>query len=179
MLSTQNVVLMLVDVQGKLAQVMHERDALVRNLQILIQGTKLLGAPVVWVEQNPAGLGPTIPEVANLLAGEKAIAKMSFSACGSPEVMARLSGLNRRQVLLAGIEAHVCIYLTAADLLARGYQVEVVADAVSSRSPGNKEIGLRRVAALGGGITGTETALFELLGRAEGQTFRDIVKLVR
>jgi nicotinamidase-related amidase len=179
MLSNQNTVLMIVDMQGKLAQVMHERDALVRNLQILIQGSRLLGVPVVWLEQNPKGLGPTIPEVADLLIGEKAIAKMSFSACGSPEATKRLSSLNRRQVLLAGIEAHVCIYLSAADLLARGYHVEVVADAVSSRTLANKEIGLGKVAALGGGITGTESVLFELLERADNPVFRDIVKLVR
>jgi nicotinamidase-related amidase len=179
MLSVDQAVLMVIDVQGKLSQLMHDRDLLFRNLQILVQGARILEIPIIWLEQNPTGLGATIPEVANLLPEEKPISKMSFSAVRCPEALQRLRNTGRKQVLLAGIEAHVCIYLTAADLLAEGYQVEVVADAVSSRSAKNKEIGLHKITALGGEISCTETVLFELLQRAEGERFKRISKLLR
>src|SRR5262249_27263335 len=146
------------------------------NLQILVQSAQILGLPILWVEQNPAGLGPTIPELSKLLHGRSPIAKLSFSACGEPGVVDALRASGRRQVLLAGIEAHVCIYLTAADLLTQGYAVEVPIDAVSSRSPANKQVGLRKVEELGGSLTCTETALFELLGRAEGAEFKEILR---
>ncbi len=179
MLARDNVVLMIIDVQGKLAQLMHDKETLFRNLQILIKGAQILGLPIVWVEQNPAGLGPTLPEIANLLAPQKPLPKMTFSACGDAAVLEAVRRLGRSQVLLAGIEAHVCIYLTAADLLAQGFEVEVVADAVSSRSVTHKEIGLGKVAALHGGITCTETALFELMGNAAGPEFKALVRLLK
>ena len=179
MLSIDRALLMIVDVQGKLAQLMPERDSLFRNLQILIRGAQILELPIVWLEQNPAGLGPTVPEIANLLTAQRPIPKMSFSACGAPDAVQALRASGRSQILLAGIEAHVCIYLTASDLLAQGYQVEVIADAVASRSAENKQVGLDKMAALQAGISCTETALFELLGRAEGQRFKEIIKLLR
>jgi nicotinamidase-related amidase len=179
MLATDRTVLMLVDVQGKLAQLMHDRDSLFRNLQILVRGAQILGVPILWLEQNPAGLGATIPELASLLANQKPLPKMSFSGYGEESVRSALQDLKRTQVLLAGIEAHVCIYLTAADLLSQGYEVEVVADAVSSRTAEKKQMALAKVAALGAGVSCTETVLFELLQRAEGTKFKEIVRLVK
>ena len=179
MLSQEQTVLVVVDVQGRLAQAMHEKEALFRNLQRIIRGAQVLGLPILWCEQNPAGLGLTIPEVAGLLAGQNPIVKMSFSCCGSEPFRQALTAANRKQVLLIGIEAHVCIYLTAADLVESGYEVQVVADAVSSRTLENKQIGLARVGAVGAGVTCTETALFELLRTAEEPKFREIVKLLK
>jgi isochorismate hydrolase len=179
MLSTERAVLVIVDVQGKLAQLMHQREALFRNLQILIRGAQILEIPILWLEQNPAGLGPTVPEVASLLQGQRPFPKMSFSGWGAPGFVEALDASGRKQVLLAGIEAHVCIYLTAADLLAQGFHVEVIADAVASRSADNKQCGLSKMAALQAAVSCTETVLFELLGRAEGQKFKDILKLLR
>lgn len=179
MLSREQTVLVVVDVQGKLAQAMHNKEALFRNLQRIIRGAQVLGLPILWCEQNPAGLGPTIPEVAGLLAGAQPIAKMSFSCCGQEAFQQALTATRRSQALLAGIEAHVCIYLTAADLVAAGYEVQVIADAVSSRTPENKQIGLARIAAVRASVTCTETALFELLRTAEEPKFKEIVKLLK
>ncbi len=179
MLSTDRAILAVVDVQGKLAQLMHEKESLFRNLQILIRAAQILRLPILWMEQNPAGLGPTIPEIATLLAGQQPMPKMSFSGCGDPEILRILKVSGRTQVLLAGIEAHVCIYLTGADLLAQGYTVEVIADAVSSRTAANKQIGLAKLGSLGAGISCTESALFELLGRAEGSQFKEVLKLLK
>jgi nicotinamidase-related amidase len=179
MLKADNAMVMIVDVQAKLVPAMHDRESLLRNLQILIRGARILSLPLLWVEQNPAGLGPTVPEIAACLGGHNPIPKMSFSACGASEVMEALRASGRRQVVLAGLEAHVCIYLTATDLVAEGYAVEVVADAISSRTRDRKEIGMNKIAAAGGEITCTETVLFELLRRAEGDSFKEILRLLK
>jgi nicotinamidase-related amidase len=179
MLTIEKTALVLIDVQGKLAQLMHNREALFKQLQVAIKGMQALGAPIFWLEQNPAGLGATIPELAGLLAAQKPIAKMSFSCCGSAEFMLALKASGRAQVLLAGIEAHVCVYQTARDLLAARCDVEVVADCVSSRSAENRLIGLEKMRAAGAGITCVETALFELLRTAESPKFKEVVRLVK
>jgi hypothetical protein len=179
MLKTDNTVLVLVDVQGKLAQLMEGKAALFQNLRKLVQGVQVLGLPIVWAEQNPAGLGPTIPELAELLEGQTPIAKFSFSCCGDAAFLERLRATGRKQVLLAGIEAHVCIYQTAVELLQLGYEVEVVADAVSSRTAENKQIALAKLQQIGACLTSVEMALFEMLGKAEGPAFKAIVKIVK
>ncbi|MEE4112044.1 MAG: isochorismatase family protein, partial [Desulfobacteraceae bacterium] len=137
MLEIESAVLLLVDVQGKLARLMHEKERLFDNLQQLIKGIQVLGVPVLWVEQNPVGLGPTIPEVAEMLSDVKPIPKMSFSSCRNDHFLRALKERKRRQVLIAGIEAHICVYQTAADLVDMGYEVQVVPDAVSSRTAEN------------------------------------------
>jgi nicotinamidase-related amidase len=179
MLTTNNTLLALVDVQGRLAQLMDGKEALFQNLRKLVQGAQVLGLPILWLEQNPAGLGPTIPELAELLQVQKPIAKFSFSCCGDGDFMTALRATGRRQVLLAGIEAHVCIYQTAADLLSSGYEVEVVTDGVSSRTAANRELALGKMQQLGARLTSVEMALFELLGKAEGPAFKAMLKIVK
>ena len=179
MLVPEKAALVLIDVQGKLATLMHRREELYRNLQILIKGVQVLEIPIFWLEQYPEGLGPTIPEVAQLLPDQQPMSKLCFSGCGQEEFMDRLRDSGREQLLLAGIETHICVYQTARDLLAQGYHVEVVADAVSSRTSENRRIGLERMARAGAWITSVETALFELLRQAGTQQFREIVRLVK
>lgn len=179
MLKTHNTVFVLVDVQGKLAQLMDGKDALFQNLRKLVQGVQVLEVPILWLEQNPAGLGPTIPELAELLQGQKPMAKTHFSCCGDEAFMAALRATGRKQVLLAGLEAHVCIYQTAADLVRQGYEVEVVADCVSSRAAANRELALQKMQQLGARLTSVEMALFELLGKAEGPAFKAMLKIVK
>lgn len=179
MLRTEKTVMILVDVQGKLAQVMHNREFLFESLKKLIKGIRALEIPILWLEQNPVGLGPTTPEIAELMPHIKPISKMSFSACATPEFMEALNTADRTQALIAGIETHICVYQTAVDLLERSYEVQVVADAVASRTPENKEIGLMKIRDAGVGLTSVEMALFELLGVAEGKVFKEIAKIVK
>lgn len=176
---SEKAVLIVIDVQGKLAQLMHDRERLFENLSRLVKGAGILGIPVLLTEQNPEALGPTIPEVAHLLPDAQPVGKTSFSCCGSDRFNRSLEALKRRQVLLAGIETHICVYQTAADLTGSGYDVQVVADAVASRTAQNKGIGLQKIRDAGAGVTGTETALFELLKVAEGKQFREILKIVK
>lgn len=179
MLDVQQCCLVVVDVQGKLAQLMHGKEALFKNVQILIQAAKILDIPILWCQQCPAALGPTVAQIAELLTGHEPINKSAFSCCGEEAFNARLNELKRNQVLLCGIETHVCIYQTAVDLLRKGFQVDIPADAVSSRTPDNKQIALQRMAAEGANVSCVEMALFELLRTAEHPKFRQIAKLIK
>ncbi|HMA97827.1 MAG TPA: hydrolase [Wenzhouxiangella sp.] len=171
--------LLVVDVQGKLARLMDETEAMIRQQQILIEGCRMLGLPLVWVEQLPDKLGPTVPELTEKLSGLKPLAKSSFGCCGDEEVMSAIRGTGRRQILLSGIEAHVCVWQTAAALIREGYAVHLVCDAVSSRSPFNREIAFRRMAQAGVSLSTVEMVLFELMQGAEHPRFRDVARLLK
>jgi nicotinamidase-related amidase len=171
--------LVLIDVQAALAPLMFEAALLRANLCKLLAGARLLGVPVLWCEQNPRQLGGTLPELAALLPDQQPMPKMSFSCCGCPAFMQAVRAVGRPTMLLAGVETHVCVYQTARDLVADGCRVEIVADAVSSRTALNRTIGLQRAQQLGAVMTSTEMLLFELLGSAEHPAFRQILKLIK
>ncbi len=139
----------------------------------------MLDVPVLWLEQNPEGIGRTVESVATHLGGQEPIVKTCFSACGSKQFIDELRALQRTQVVLAGIESHVCVYQTASQLIDEDFEVEVVADAVSSRTRENKMIGLEKIAEKGGEITSVETVLFELLQDSASPWFRSILKLIK
>ena len=179
MLDIQNCCLVVVDVQGKLAQLMHGRQDLFKNIQILIKAATILNIPILWCQQCPEALGPTVPEIAQLLGDNEPINKAAFSCCGAEQFNAKLKELARQQVLLCGIETHVCICQTAIDLLRKGFNVNVIADAVSSRSLDNKQIAISRMATKGADVSCTETALFELLRTAEHRKFKQVAKLIK
>ena len=179
MLDIQKCCLVVVDVQGKLAQSMHGKEALFNNIQILIKSAKILSVPIIWCQQVPKALGPTLPSIAQLLTGTEPIDKASFSCCGEEQFNSKLNTLARRQVLLCGIETHVCIYQTAVDLHRGGFYVELIVDAVSSRTQENKQIAISRMEAEGVNISCVEMALFELLRTAEHPQFKQIAKLVK
>ena len=179
MLDIEKCSLVVVDVQGKLAQLMYCREALFSNIQILIKSAKILDIPIVWAQQCPDALGPTVPEIAELLAGIEPVNKASFSCCGDEQFISKLNSLARQQVLLCGIETHVCIYQTSVALRNNGYDVNVIADAVSSRTLENKQVGLERIRAEGANISSTEMVLFELLKTAEHPKFKQIARLIK
>lgn len=174
-----NTVLVLVDVQGRLAQLMFEKDKLFKSLETLVRGMKILDVPVIWMEQIPSKLGPTIGFLSELLKGEHPIEKSSFSCCSEPRFMDRLIGLGKKQVLICGIETHICVFQTAHDLLEKGYEVQVISDCVGSRTLENKQVGLDRIRGKGGQVTCLEMAFFELMKKAQGETFSQMIKLVR
>jgi len=187
LLNSNNTTLVLIDVQEKLEPAMHERETLVRNLTKLVQGMKSLQIPVFWLEQTPDKLGRTIPALRSLLEPATPFTKNSFSCGGCTSFTQALAASGRRQVLIAGIETHVCVYQTAVALIRDSYAVEVVADAVSSRRPLDHAIGLEKIRDCGrhsvgsgqGHMTTVETALFELMRTAGHERFRDILKIVK
>jgi nicotinamidase-related amidase len=179
MLDPNNSVLIIIDAQARLFKVLFEKEALVLNLQKLVRGVQVMGVPVILTEQNPRGLGSTIPEIANLVSQSQPVIKVTWSCCGSRDFNRALSALNRRQVLLAGSEAHVCVYQTAMDLLKSGFEVQMVADCLGSRTAKNRDIALSRLVSEGAKLTSTEMALFELVKTEEDPRFKEILNIVK
>ncbi len=175
----ENALLLLVDVQGKLARIMHESEAMIHQQKVLIEACRLLDVPVVWAEQLPDKLGPTVPELAEKLEGYSPCAKGSFGCWGDENLREAVRASGRDRILLAGIEAHVCVWQTAAALRSENYEVHLIADAVSSRSAFNREIAFRRMQAAGVHMSNVEMALFELMHDASHPRFRDITKLLK
>jgi len=178
LLDKQSTGLIIIDVQGKLAEQMHEADELFQQLRTLIAGVKLMELPIVWMEQIPEKLGGTREEIRTLLPGTP-YRKHTFSGMKNPNITAAIEQYGCQQWLVAGIEAHICVYQTVADLLAQGSGVQLVTDAVSSRSAANKTLALQKMAQLGAQLTSVEMALFELQQVAEGDVFRQLIKLVK
>ena len=142
------------------------------------RGCKLLDIPIIWMEQNPIRLGGTTPEIAQHMNGQP-IAKMSFNALLEKDVQEAVKASGRSKFILTGIETHICVYQTACALKEQGYKVEVVVDAISSRTKENKEIGLAKMQALGILPTSTEMILYELLKTSDHEQFKTILKLVK
>ncbi|ELR65655.1 Isochorismatase [Photobacterium marinum] len=179
MLDAANTALVIIDVQGKLAQIMDQKDALFQNLETLVKGAKILELPVVWVEQIPHKLGPTIPQIADSLQDQQPITKNSFSCYRSEEFISALEATGCKNVIVAGIEAHICVYQTVRQMLDAGYHVEVISDAVSSRHPLNREVALNKMQQAGAELSCTEMILFELQAVAEGDRFKQILSIVK
>jgi len=174
-----NTVLIIIDVQEKLFRVMHEKETLSGNIAKLVKGMHVVDIPVIVTEQNPDGLGPTIPGISGILPEMQPIPKFSFSCCGEEAFLKKLEEMGRKQVLLTGIETHVCVYQTALDLMGSGYEVQVVTDCVSSRTLENRDIALNRMGMEGAMPTTTEMILFELLKTAGDSKFRAISIIVK
>ena len=171
--------LVIVDVQTKLAGVMPDAaSSVIKHCAILLQASSLLEIPQLYTEQYPKGLGNTVPELSAYLTHNKAVEKTTFSCCAEPRFGSRLFS-DRNHVVLAGMEAHICVLQTALDLQAQGKTVFVVEDAVVSRNPQNKANALNRLRQAGVVITNTESVVFEWLGKAEGDAFKKISQLVR
>ena len=179
MFNRDQAVLLVIDVQGKLASLMHEKEILFKNIQAMIKGAQIFGIPILWTEQVPEKIGNTIPEIAKLLKDQQPIEKESFSCVPNKRFMEALLALNRKQIVVTGIETHVCVYQTAADLISQGYQLQVVCDAVSSRSSENKRIALERLKQLGAQMTCAEMILCELLKTTEDKKFKEILGLMK
>ena len=179
MISRDNAVLVIIDIQGNLAQAMFDKENLFSNIVKLIKGFKTLNLPVIITEQIPQKLGPTLQQIAMELDGVKPIAKEAFSCWGENNFRQQLESLKRTDVVLLGIETHVCVYQTAVDLTSAGYNVHLVADAVSSRTPKNRQIGIDAMQSAGAKITSTEMVLFEMLGTAADPKAKDFFKIVK
>lgn len=179
MISSKGTLLLIIDVQGRLAQSVVEPAALERNINKLVRACKILDVPVILTEQYPKGLGSTISSVKELLEDNVVVEKISFSCCGTPEFMRQLRSFNRNDILVAGMETHVCVYQTAVDLVEFGYNVHLVTDCVSSRTEENRILGIRCIEKAGASMTSTEMAVFELLRLAEGDQFKAISKIIK
>jgi nicotinamidase-related amidase len=175
LLDRTRIAVVVIDVQEGFRSAVRDFDRLAQNTGTLLHAARLLHIPVLVTEQYPRGLGPTVPEVATALGGTPPLEKVVFAATDA-------NGFdlgNRDQVLLCGVESHVCVYQTAAALLDRRVSVSVVEDAVSSRTEANRRLGLDRIQQAGANRTSVEMALFELLRRAGTDEFKAVQRLIR
>ncbi len=178
MLVRGNTGLVVIDMQGKLATQVHHSAQTIDNVRTLIQGANALAMPILWIEQAPEQLGPTVASIAALFTGQKPITKHTFDACSSAEFLSALKAANVRSWLVCGIEAHICVYQTAQSMGKLGYYVEVVSDAISSRLETNKLLTLTKCSQQRIGLTSVEMSLYEILGDCLAPEFKTILALV-
>ena len=177
--SIENAVLLVIDVQGNLAYKMHSKDSLFKHLIALIHAAQILKIPILQTEQKPEKIGETIPEINDVLEDCIPFQKSTFSCYAEASFQLTLENLNRREVIISGIESHVCVWQTVADLIENNYQVQVVADATSSRSVIDHNYAMQRMQSIGATITTAEMLMTELLRTSEHPNFKKILKLIR
>jgi nicotinamidase-related amidase len=179
-LDVSRTALAVIDVQESFRQHIEDFSPLAARCALMAHAARLLGVPVVVTEQYPKGLGHTVAEIRAVLPEEfEPVEKTAFSSCGAQTFVSRLEEAGTRQILLCGIEAHVCVNQTAHDLLALGLQVHVLTDCVSSRSARNRQVGLEKMMRSGALPSSTELALFELMRDARHEQFKAIQKLIK
>ncbi len=175
-----DVLLVVVDVQERMMPAIFEGEELIRKIATLIRGARILGIPILTTEQYPAGLGATVKDLQDALGeGYKPLPKRAFSAAKDLDFMQAFEASGKHQVLICGVEAHVCVYQTARDLHNLGYTVEVVADAVGSRSVDDLSISLERLEHHGVDFTSVEMTLFDMMESSEYERFKEISALVK
>ncbi len=179
-LQAKQAALLVVDIQERLVPSIYNYHQVVKNTAILIKACRELNIPVIVSEQYVKGLGPTVPTLRQLFHDETLVLeKTTFGALGQPTIAMALKELERPQIMVCGIETHVCVNQSVHQLLAAGYQPHVVEDAVSSRLPENKTAGLGKMKQSGAIMTTTEMAVFELLYDAKNPAFKPVQALIK
>jgi nicotinamidase-related amidase len=178
-LSRERAALAVIDMQEAFRAVMPDFGEVASRIARAVQGAQLLEIPVVVTEQYPQGLKRTATEILPHLGSERPIEKLCFSSCGAEDFNARLISMNIKQVLVCGIEAHICVAQTTLDLLTRGFEVHLLIDCITSRNPESKKIALARLTQAGAIRTNLEMALFEMMRTAESPQFKAVQKLIK
>ena len=168
-----------IDIQEKLFPYIHDHNILARNCQILLSGLLVLEIPMLVTEQYPKGLGPTIELIKDHLPEYKPIEKVAFSCCGSQPFCDTLKATGKKNVIVFGIEAHVCVLQTVIDLIEMDYRPVLITDCVSSRKQSDRDIALRRMRQEGAILTSYESVLFELSRIAGTEKFKQVSKLIK
>ncbi len=179
MLDRDSVALVVIDYQEKLLPKIHDAEAVTGQAVKLIRFAKELGIPILWTEQYPKGLGRTVPEVAGELREKAPVEKTAFGCLGDSAFLNALEATGRRQLLMTGIEAHICVMQTALSALNQGYEVYIPRDAVGSRLPAERDAGLHRLEAAGADLVTTEMAMFEILREAGTPEFKKVLPLLK
>lgn len=175
----ENTTGLIIDIQERLFPFIHDNEKVARNTSILIQGLKVLNIPIVVTQQYTKGLGNTLPELVEVLGSGDFLEKVAFSCCDDKGFMGELKDLGRKFVIIAGIEAHVCVLQTTIDLLENDFRPVVVEDCISSRSPNDKSMAVQRMRSEGAIVTTYESILFELLRYSGTSEFKEISRLVK
>jgi nicotinamidase-related amidase len=179
-LRPERAVLVVVDLQEKLVPAIANRDAVVASSLLLMRAAGALGVPIVLTTQYQKGLGPVLPEVAAAAPGAAPLDKRSFGCFGDEGFVSHLRGqAGRDQLVVAGVETHICVCQTVLGAIDAGLEVHVASDAVGSRTAANREVGLARMERAGAVLSSAEMAVYELLGRSDGPAFKAILPYLK
>ncbi len=179
-LDLSRTALVVIDMQESFRPIISDFAETAARIALIAHAAHLLKLPVLVTEQYPKGLGATANEIRAVLpAGQEAIEKTAFSSCGAQSFVSLLQQTGAQQILVCGIEAHICVNQTTHDLLARGYQVHLLTDCITARAPESKEVGLTKMQRSGALPSSTEMALFELLRDAQHKQFKAVQKLIK
>ncbi len=179
LLSADNALLLIVDVQERFRDHIYDFNVMIDNIGKLIEASQILNLPVLVSEQYPIGLGKLVTELASKLGIHQLFEKTEFSCCENQEFLGALARHGRTQVMISGIEAHVCVSQTVHALLSHGYQAHLIKDAISSRSPMNREIGFEKMMIAGAIPSSVEMALLELVVDSKASPFKHIQRLIK
>lgn len=179
LLSADQTLLMIIDIQERLLPAIDHGADVQRNAGILLEAAHILQFPALLTEQYPKGLGPTVPQIRAAARHSLALEKMHFSAWQDHAIRAHIEKAQRPSVVIAGVEAHVCVLQTALDMVAAGSRVTVVADAIASRHPDSAMVARDRMAAAGITLVTTEMCIFEWLGTASHPAFKTLSALIK
>ncbi len=180
-LDPDRAMLLVIDYQSKLLPFIHDRDPILDAAKLLFKGTAIFNLPILVTEQYPKGIGHTDESLAAILTEQNAttLEKMAFSSCGESAVRDKLREIDRPQVIVCGIEAHVCVQQTVLDLTQMDYDVFVTADAIGSRQPFDYKIALDRMRQSGAQVTTVESVLFELCDECGTPRFKELIELIK
>ncbi len=179
MLTKDSTGLIVIDIQGKLARLVHESEIIIANCRKLIQGAQALSLPILWLEQYPEKLGATVDEIRPLLKELRPIPKFTFNACEEPLFLEEIKKTGVDTWLVCGIESHICVYQTALHLKQTGYTVQLVSDCTSSRTLANKHLAIQRLSQEGVQVTAVEMCLYELVKDCRSVEFKEILGLIK
>jgi len=179
LLTAENSLLLIIDVQEKFREHIHNFQETMHNIVVMAKGAKLLDVPIFLTEQYPQGLGKTVSEIAEVVEFAQMFEKTAFSCCQESNFTDALKKTGKKQIVVCGIEAHVCVSQTVLDLLHMDYRVHVVVDAVSSRSLENKNLGLQKMQIAGALMTTVEMSLLELVGDSGKPVFKSVQRLIK
>ncbi len=178
LLNKEDTLLLIIDYQKKLVDIMEQREAVTPEIVRLIEGAQLMQLPILTTLQYPKSLGPLVDEVAEHVDPEWTVEKLTFSCCGNDDFIKMLKKTKRKQVIVTGIETHICVLQTVLDLIANGYHPHIPALATCSRSDFNRDLAFERMQNAGAILTNTESVLFELLYEAGTDEFKSLQKLI-
>jgi nicotinamidase-related amidase len=179
-ITAEDTMALIVDFQERLVPVIDQNEELIHNTEILIKGLQALQIPMIITQQYTKGIGMTVPALATLY-GESFCYedKVTFSCAEDEATLAKITALGKKNIILCGIEAHICVLQSVIDLIALGYNVLLVEDCVGSRKETNRSIGIRRALQEGAIPTSYESILFELTRVAKTDTFKEISRLIK
>ena len=179
LLEREKTGLLVIDVQEKLMQVMGRKQIIIDNITKLLHLSELFNLPVILTEQYPKWLGPTVPEIKKSLLTYEPISKMHFNCCDVDAFNDRLDSEGLKNMIITGVETHICVFQTCISILERGYKVHVPQDAVDSRTDENWHVGLELMKKAGALVTSTETVIYQILKKAGTEEFKKMLKIVK